>query len=67
MIFFMKKDFLFIYVLLFFIITSSAQITKDDVLFTVENTPVLASEFLKVYNKNLDLVIDKSQKILRVI
>lgn len=39
-----------------------AQTIKQDVLFTVEDEPVLASEFLRVYNKNLDLVQDESQK-----
>ncbi|NQX84382.1 MAG: peptidylprolyl isomerase [Flavobacteriaceae bacterium] len=37
-------------------------INKDDVLFSVENTPVYAKEFVRVYNKNLDLVHDDSQK-----
>ena len=58
----MKKSILFICIFLSFIIVSNAQIKKDDVLFTVENTPVLASEFLRVYNKNLDLVKDETQK-----
>ncbi|MCH7523866.1 MAG: peptidylprolyl isomerase [Bacteroidetes bacterium] len=49
-------------IFLFVITVSNAQIKKDDILFTVENTPVLASEFLRVYNKNLDLVLDESQK-----
>ncbi len=35
---------------------------KDDVLLTVDGTPVMTSEFLRVYNKNLDLVKDESQK-----
>lgn len=39
-----------------------AQIDKNDVLFTVDEEPVMASEFLRVYNKNLDLVKDESQK-----
>ncbi|MDW5290016.1 peptidylprolyl isomerase [Formosa sp. PL04] len=40
----------------------TAQITTDDVLFKVDETPVYASEFVRVYNKNLDLVKDESQK-----
>ena len=40
---------------------SFAQV-KDDVLLTVEGEPVMSSEFLRVYNKNLDLVKDESQK-----
>ena len=39
-----------------------AQLKTNDVLFTVEDEPVLASEFIRVYNKNLDLVKDESQK-----
>ena len=40
----------------------NAQIKSDEVLFTVGESSVLASEFLRVYNKNLDLVKDESQK-----
>ncbi|MFB9052887.1 peptidylprolyl isomerase [Formosa undariae] len=43
-------------------VVSTAQIASDDVLFSVDETPVYASEFLRVYNKNLDLVKDESQK-----
>ncbi|WP_299225932.1 peptidylprolyl isomerase [uncultured Psychroserpens sp.] len=39
-----------------------AQVDEKDVLFTVDEEPVLASEFIRVYNKNLDLVKDESQK-----
>jgi len=39
-----------------------AQIDSKDVLFTVEEKPVFASEFIRVYNKNLNLVKDESQK-----
>ncbi len=49
-------------VILFFVLFGNAQIKNDDILFTVGDTPVLASEFLRVYNKNLDLVKDESQK-----
>jgi peptidyl-prolyl cis-trans isomerase SurA len=35
---------------------------NTDVLFTVENTPITTTEFIRVYNKNLDLVKDESQK-----
>lgn len=40
----------------------TAQINNDDVLFTVDEKPVLATDFLRVYNKNLDLVKDENQK-----
>jgi peptidyl-prolyl cis-trans isomerase SurA len=35
---------------------------KDEVLLEVDGQPVMSSEFLRVYNKNLDLVKDESQK-----
>ena len=35
---------------------------KDEVLLKVDGEPIMASEFLRVYNKNLDLVKDESQK-----
>ncbi|WP_299116538.1 peptidylprolyl isomerase [uncultured Winogradskyella sp.] len=35
---------------------------KDEVLLTVDNEQIMTSEFLRVYNKNLDLVKDESQK-----
>lgn len=40
----------------------NGQSVKNDVLFTVADEPVYTSEFLRVYNKNLDLVQDDSQK-----
>ena len=40
----------------------NAQSDAKEVLFTVENDPVYVSEFLRVYNKNLDVVQDESQK-----
>ena len=40
----------------------NAQISESDVLLTVSEEPILASEFIRVYNKNLNLVQDDSQK-----
>ena len=40
----------------------NGQVVSEDVLVTVDDAPVYASEFLRVYNKNLDLVQDDSQK-----
>lgn len=39
-----------------------AQISDQDVLLTIDNEPIMASEFIRIYNKNLDLVQDESQK-----
>lgn len=39
-----------------------AQIEDRDVLLTIDGEPVMASEFLRVYSKNLNLVQDESQK-----
>ncbi|MCR8666297.1 peptidylprolyl isomerase [Aestuariibaculum sp. M13] len=54
----------YIFVLFFtlFLLQVKAQTSKEDVLFTVDSEPVTASEFMRVYNKNLDLVQDESQK-----
>ncbi|TJY32190.1 peptidylprolyl isomerase [Pontimicrobium aquaticum] len=49
-------------VFFFFSFFISAQSNNKDVLFTVDNNPVPASEFVRVYKKNLDLVKDESQK-----
>jgi peptidyl-prolyl cis-trans isomerase SurA len=38
------------------------QVKEDTVLFTIDNTPILASEFIRVYHKNLNLIKDESQK-----
>ncbi|WP_299123301.1 peptidylprolyl isomerase [uncultured Winogradskyella sp.] len=45
-----------------FVINFSFSQEKDEVLLTVDGDAVMASEFLRVYNKNLDLVKDESQK-----
>ena len=37
---------------------------KKEVLFTIDNKPYYTDEFERVYNKNLDLVKDESQKDL---
>jgi len=49
-------------VILFSTIFCTAQSINNDVLFSVADTPVLTSEFVRVYKKNLDLVQDASQK-----
>lgn len=42
----------------------SAQSVKKEVLFTIDDKPFYTDEFVRVYNKNLDLVKDESQKDL---
>jgi peptidyl-prolyl cis-trans isomerase SurA len=55
------NKFIFIF-LITFSPASFAQIKNNEVLFTVNEEPVLATEFIRVYSKNLDLVQDESQK-----
>ncbi|RZJ66943.1 MAG: peptidylprolyl isomerase [Flavobacterium sp.] len=43
---------------------ATAQKSKKEVLFTIDEKPYYIDEFLRVYNKNLDLVKDESQKNL---
>lgn len=43
---------------------SFAQASKKEVLFTIDDKPYYTDEFSRVYNKNLDLVKDESQKDL---
>ncbi len=58
----MKLKYYTLVFLLFFSVFAIAQTPKEDVLFTVADEPVYVSEFLRVYNKNLNLVQDESQK-----
>jgi len=58
----MNFKYLFVFVFSVSVSSVNAQSSKKDVLFTVGNDPVYVSEFLRVYNKNLDLVQDESQK-----
>lgn len=41
---------------------ATAQITANDILLTVEEDSIPAHEFVRIYNKNLELVKDESQK-----
>lgn len=45
-------------------LTGYAQNIKKEVLFTIDQKPYYTDEFARVYNKNLDLVKDESQKDL---
>ena len=60
----MNFKYLFILIFSVFITNVNGQASKKEVLFTIDNDSVLVSEFLRVYNKNLDLVQDESQKDL---
>jgi len=55
-----KKHYSVLFLLLTFATVFSQK--KNAVLLTINEIPVYASEFKSVFNKNLDLVIDDSQK-----
>ncbi|MFC0605563.1 peptidylprolyl isomerase [Winogradskyella pulchriflava] len=57
----MKIKFKYMLLLLLALNFSFAQ-ENDQVLLKVDGEPIMTSEFLRVYNKNLDLVKDESQK-----
>jgi peptidyl-prolyl cis-trans isomerase SurA len=59
----MKLKHLFLGLLIGFSFAASAQTSKE-VLFTINDKPYYTDEFIRVYNKNLDLVKDESQKDL---
>jgi peptidyl-prolyl cis-trans isomerase SurA len=58
----MHKTYLFLSISCFSFLLSNAQISDDDVLLTIAGAPISANEFVRVYNKNLNLVQDDSQK-----
>ncbi|KAB1067179.1 peptidylprolyl isomerase [Tamlana haliotis] len=58
----MKFNHFLVFFTLFSVLSVTAQTSKEEVLFTVGDQPVYASEFVRVYQKNLDLVQDESQK-----
>lgn len=47
---------------LLFVALSAVAQKKQDILMTIDDRPVLATEFKRVYKKNLDLVQEESQK-----
>lgn len=59
----MKKVVLFLFIL-FNSMNSFAQESEKQVLFTINNEAFYTDEFVRVYNKNLELVKDNSQKDL---
>ncbi|NNE31354.1 MAG: peptidylprolyl isomerase [Winogradskyella sp.] len=50
------------FLIVLFVVNVSFSQNEDNVLLTVDGTPIDTSEFLRVYNKNLDLVKDENQK-----
>lgn len=60
----MRLKHLFLGLLLCLSFISKAQNSSKEVLFTVDDKPFYTDEFIRVYNKNLDLVKDESQKDL---
>lgn len=60
----MKMKHLFFGVLLFVNFIGFSQNNPKEVLFTIDGKPYYTDEFSRVYNKNLDLVKDESQKDL---
>lgn len=59
----MKKVVVFLFVLVNSVV-SFAQQSEKQVLFTIDNDSFYTDEFTRVYNKNLELVKDDSQKNL---
>ncbi len=57
----MNTKYLTLILLLLITITANSQ-KKNEVLLTINEEPVYASEFKTVFKKNLDLVLDESQK-----
>ena len=57
----MKKNFVFI---LFLLLSLTGFSQSRAVLFTIDDVPFYSDEFVRVYQKNLDLVKDDSQKDL---
>ncbi len=53
---------LFFLLSLFFVVAQTHSQKKERPLFTIDGEPTFKDEFLRVYNKNLDLVQDESQK-----
>ena len=60
----MKLKYLFLGLFFGFAFVVTAQKNSKEVLFTINDKPYYTDEFIRVYNKNLDLVKDESQKDL---
>lgn len=62
----MKNKFVFGLLLLLQFSNVFSQEKNNEVLFTIDEKPYYTDEFIRVYNKNLDLVKDDSQKDIDV-
>jgi peptidyl-prolyl cis-trans isomerase SurA len=60
----MKMKQLFLSLFISLQVASYAQTATKEALFTIDAKPYYTDEFIRVYNKNLDLVKDESQKDL---
>jgi len=60
----MKSNPFIVLVYLLFTSVLFAQNNPKEVLFTIDEKPYFTDEFVRVYNKNIDLVKDESQKDL---
>lgn len=60
----MKSNPFVVFVYLLFTSVLFAQNSPKSVLFTIDEKPYFTDEFVRVYNKNIDLVKDESQKDL---
>lgn len=58
----MKLSSFFVIVFIAFSTVSFSQTTDKQILLTIDDEPVYLDEFLRVYEKNLDMVQDQSQK-----
>ncbi|MBU3821382.1 peptidylprolyl isomerase [Flavobacteriaceae bacterium XHP0103] len=58
----MRLKYLSVFLLVLLVAKVQAQSNNEEVLFSVEGNPTYMSEFIRVYNKNLNLVQDESQK-----
>lgn len=58
----LRLNMLFVCFFLGFTITSLAQFQDKNTLLTIDGEPVYVDEFLRVYNKNLEMVQDENQK-----
>ncbi|WP_111308179.1 peptidylprolyl isomerase [Confluentibacter sediminis] len=58
----MKLKYFSVFLLTLFLLEGQAQSKNKEVLFSVDGDSIYTSEFIRVYNKNLDLVQDESQK-----